>query len=168
MGDKSIGGQLKRLIEDYQIIVRQRPVLSKEGTQAVRYEIQDNFICFWFNYFDRYRSLIEIQNFQGLRNTIKTDYPTYSGIMLERWFKQKLAESFQFREIGSWWEPKNEQNEIDVVALKLGKNKAFVAEVKRQKKNFKPGLFAAKVEHLKHKVLAKYTIETGFLSLEDM
>src|SRR5690554_99334 len=115
LGNKSIGGQLKRLIEDYQIIVRQRPVFSKEGTQAVRYEIQDNFIRFWFNYFDRHRSLIEIKNFQGLRNIIKADYKTYSGKMLERWFKQKLAESMQFREIGSWWEPKNEQYEIDIV-----------------------------------------------------
>lgn len=168
LANKSIGGQLKRLIEDYNIIVRQRPVFSKEGTQAVRYEIQDNFIRLWFNYFDRYRSLIEIKNFQGLRKIIKDGYPTYSGKMLERWFKQKLAESFQFREIGSWWEPKNEQNEIDIVALKLKKNQAFVAEVKRRKKNFKPDLFAAKVEHLKHKALAKYKIETGFLSLEDM
>jgi hypothetical protein len=168
LGDKSIGGQLKRLIEDYQIIVRQRPVFSKDGTQAVRYEIQDNFIRFWFNYFDRHRSLIEIKNFHGLRNIIKADYPTYSEKMLERWFKQELAESFQFREIGSWWEPKNDQNEIDIVALKLEKNQAFVAEVKRQKKNIKPELFAAKVEHLKRKVMAKYSIETGFLSLEDI
>jgi uncharacterized protein len=159
---------LKRLIEDYKIIVRQLPVFSKEGTQAVRYEIQDNFIRFWFNYFDRHRSLIEIKNYQGLQNIIKTDYSTYTGIMLERWFKQKLAESMQFREIGSWWEPKNEQYEIDIIALKLEKNQAFVAEVKRHKKNFKPDLFAVKVEHLRHKILAKYNIEIGFLSLEDM
>ena len=168
LGNKSVGGQLKRLIEDYDIIVRYRPVFSKEGTQAVRYEIQDNFIRFWFNYFDRHRSLIEIKNFNGLRNIIEADYPTYSGKMLERYFKQKLAESFQYREIGSWWESKNEQNEIDIVALKLEKNQAFVAEVKRQKKNFKPDLFSAKVERLKHKALAKYTIEKRFLSLEDM
>ena len=168
LGNKSIGGQLKRLIEDYQIIVRQRPVLSKEGTQAVRYEIQDNFIRFWFNYFDRHRSLIEIKNFKGLRNIIKADYPTYSGIMLERYFKQKLAESMEFREIGSWWDLKNEQFEIDIVGFKLKKNQAFAAEVKRQRKNLKPDSFAAKVTHLKHKVLAKYHIETGFFSLEDM
>lgn len=168
LGNKSIGGQLKRLIEDYNIIVRQRPVFSKEGTQAVRYEIEDNFIRFWFNYFDRHRSLIEIKNFKGLRDIIKADYPTYSGKMLERYFKQKFAETFRFREIGSWWEPKNQQNEIDIVALKLEKNQALAAEVKRQKKNFKPGLFAAKVEHLKHKVMGKYDVETCFLSLEDM
>lgn len=168
LGDKSIGGQIKRLIEDYDIIVRQRPILAKEGSQAVRYEIQDNFIRFWFNYFDRYRSLIEIKNFVGLQSIIKADYPTYSGIMLERYFKQQFAESFQYRAIGSWWELKGNQNEIDIVALKLEKNQAMVAEVKRQKKNFKPDLLARKVEHLKNKVLPKYQIKMVSLSLEDM
>ena len=79
LGEKSLGGYLKRLIEDYNIVVRQRPVFSKEGSQTVRYGICDNFIHFWFNYFDRNRSLIEIKNFIGLRKLIKADYPTYSG-----------------------------------------------------------------------------------------
>ncbi|MCK9305567.1 MAG: AAA family ATPase, partial [Bacteroidales bacterium] len=120
LGDKSIGGQIKRLIEDYNIIVRVRPVLAKEGSQTVRYEIKDNFIRFWFNYFDRYRTLIEIKNFKGLQSIIKSDYPTYSGYMLERYFKQQFAESCQYRAIGSWWKPKGNQNQIDLVALKLG------------------------------------------------
>lgn len=168
LGDKSIGGQLKRLIEDYCIITRQRPILAKEGSQTVRYEIQDNFIRFWFNYFDRHRSLIEIKNFVGLQSLIKSDYPTYSGKLLEIYFKQQLAESFQYKAIGSWWEPKGAQNEIDIVALKIEKNQAVVAEVKRQKKNFKPELLAAKAEHLKHKLLPEYKIEMRCLSLEDM
>ena len=168
LGDKSIGGQIKRLIEDYNIIVRQRPILAKEGSQTVRYEIQDNFLRFWFNYFDRYRSLIEIKNFVGLQSIIKKDYPTYSGIMLERYFKQQFAESFQYRAIGSWWELKGYKNEIDIVGLKLEKNQAVVAEVKRQKKNFKPELLVAKTEHLKQKLLPKYRIEMRCLSLEDM
>ena len=168
LGDKSIGGQIKRLIEDYSIIVRQRPILAKEGSQTVRYEIQDNFIRFWFNYFDRHRSLIEIKNFIGLQTIIQSDYSTYSGIMLERYFKQQFAESFQYRAIGSWWEPKGNQNEIDIVALKLERNQAVAVEIKRQKKNFKPELFAAKVEHLKQKLLPKYQIEAVCLSLEDM
>lgn len=168
LGDKSIGGQIKRLIEDYNIIIRQRPILAKEGSHTARYEIEDNFIRFWFNYFDRHRSLIEIKNFIGLQSIIKSDYPTYSGVMLERYFKQQFAESFQYRAIGSWWELKAYQNEIDIVALKLEKNQAVVAEVKRQKKNFKPELLAKKVEHLKHKLLSKYQIEVLCLSLEDM
>ena len=168
LGNKSIGGQIKRLIEDYNIIIRQRPILAKEGTQTVRYDIQDNFIRFWFKYFDRHRSLIEIKNFVGLQSIIKADYPTYSGIMLERYFKQQLAESFQYRAIGSWWEPKGNENEIDIVALKLEKNQAIVVEVKRKKKNFKPELLAKKVEHLKHKLLPKYQIETICLTLDSM
>jgi AAA+ ATPase superfamily predicted ATPase len=168
LGGKSLGGQIKRLVEDYDVIVRQRPILSKEGTKNVRYEIRDNFIRFWFNYFDRYRSMIEIKNFDALKEIITNDYETYSGIMLERYFKQKLAESKEFRDIGSWWEAKGNQNEIDIVALRLQKNQALVAEVKRQRKNFKPEAFKAKVEQLKNKLLPRYKLEIKCLTLEDM
>lgn len=168
LGNKSIGGYLRRLIEDYNIIVRQRPILSKDGTLAIRYEILDNFINFWFNYFDKNRSLIEIKNYRALRSIIKADYPTYSGKMLERYFKQKLAESYLYRDIGSWWELKGNAYEIDIVALCLEKDKALAVEVKRQKKNYKPELLDKKVEHLKQKVLPHYTIEKKCLSLEDM
>ena len=168
LGDKSIGGQIKRLIEDYDILIRLRPLQAKEGTQAVRYEIQDNFLRFWFNYFDRYRSLIEIRNYIGLQSIIKSDYTTYSGKILEKYFKQKLAESYKFTAIGSWWEPKGNQNEIDIVALYLEKDKALAVEVKRNKKNFKAERFLEKVEQLKRKSFANYTFETICLSLEDM
>ena len=43
-----------------------------------------------------------------------------------------------------------------------------LAEVKRQKKNFKPELLASKVEHLKNKLLPNYQIDMVCLSLEDM
>ena len=168
LGEKSIGGQLKRLIEDYNVIARKRPILAKEGSQAIRYEITDNFLRFWFNYFDRYRSLVEIKNFNGLQKIVREDYPTYSGKCLELYFKQQMAESYQYRDIGSWWELKNGQNEIDIVGLKLEKGQAVAIEVKRQKKNFKPELFKAKVEHLKNKVLPKYEIEMKCLSLDDI
>lgn len=168
LGEKSIGGQLKRLIEDYNVIARKRPILAKEGSQAIRYEITDNFLRFWFNYFDRYRSLVEIKNFTGLQKIVREDYPTYSGKCLELYFKQQMAESYQYRDIGSWWELKNGENEIDIVGLKMEKGQAVAIEVKRQKKNFEPELFKAKVEHLKNKVLPKYEIEMKCLSLDDI
>ena len=76
---KSIGGHLKRLLNDYNIIKRIRPILSKEGTQTIRYEISDNFLMFWFRYFHRNRSMIEIGNYPAMREVIRADYPTYSG-----------------------------------------------------------------------------------------
>jgi len=168
LGDKSIGGQIKRLIEDYNVLKRLRPIGSKEGTQCVRYEITDNFLQFWFNYFDRHRAMIEIRNFVGLQNIIKTDYTTFSGKILEHYFRKKLAESSLYREIGSWWELKGNLNEIDIVAISVEKKKALAIEVKRQKDRYRPTLFAEKVKRLNQLVLPNYQIEACCLSIEDM
>ena len=168
LGDKSIGGQIKRLIDDYNVLKRVRPLGAKEGSQTVRFEIADNFLQFWFNYFERNRSMLEIKNFTGLQNIIKADYTTYSGLTLERYFRTKLAESGQYKEIGSWWEAKSNANEIDIIALSLQKNKALAVEVKRQKDRYRATAFAEKVERLKQTTLQKYEIETCCLSLDDM
>ena len=164
----SLGGYLKRLEEDYNIIVKKRPILSKEGTQTVRYEISDPFLRFWFRYFNKYQSLLEIRNFGGLINLIKKDYPTYSGLLLEEYFRQKMMESEEFLNIGSWWEARGNMNEIDIVGIYLFEKKALVAEVKRQRKNFKPELFQQKVEAIRTKLLFKYEIESKCLTMEDM
>jgi uncharacterized protein len=103
-----------------------------------------------------------------LQVIIKSDYTTYSGKLLEHYFMQKMAESNQYRMIGAWWEQKKDQNEIDIVALKLDKNQALAIEVKRQKKNFNPEVFEKKVQHLKQKVLPKFHIEALCWSLDDM
>ena len=42
MGDMVIAGHLKKLEEDYELIVRKRPILAKEGSQTVRFEISDS------------------------------------------------------------------------------------------------------------------------------
>jgi len=168
LGDKSIGGQIKRLIEDYNVLKRLRPIGTKEGTQRVRYEITDNFLQFWFNYFDRHRAMIEIKNFVGLQNIIKADYTTFSGKILERYFRTKLAESGLYREIGSWWETKGSPYEIDIVALTLEKNKALSIEVKRQKERYRPMIFAQKIERLKQTVLPNYEIEACCWAIDDM
>lgn len=170
LGEKSIGGQLKKLEETYNIIQKMRPILAKKGTQTVRYAIADMFLLFWFRYFEGNRTLVEMNQFEVLEQVIAADYTTYSGKALEEYFKQQLIESHEYRDIGSYWEAKKgkEQYEIDIVALKLMKNKAVAVEVKRQRKEFKPEAFAEKVQHLKDKVLPKYAIESVCLTLEDM
>lgn len=168
MGEKSIGGQLSKLETVYEVIKKQRPLFAKDGSQTVRYEVSDNFLRFWFRYIERNRTLIELGNYVGLSRLINDDYPVYSGKTLELYFKQKMQESFDYRAIGSWWEPKGSQNEIDIVAITLDNKKAFVAEVKRQKKNFKPQLLEAKIEVLKTKVLSKYAIDWACLDIADM
>lgn len=170
MGGISLGGQLKRLEEDYDLIKKKRPILSKEGSQTVRYEVSDMFLRFWFRYFIKYQNLIEIRNFDRLADVIIKDYPTFSGLALEMYFRQQLMERGEFAEIGSWWQGATSegQSEIDIVGLYFEEKKALVAEVKRQSKNFKPDLFTLKVETLRKKVLFNYEIEPQFLSMEDM
>lgn len=168
----SIGGQMKRLEDDYAVVSRKRPILSKDGTQNVRYEIADNFLRFWFRYINQNQDFIESGNLKGLAELIKSDYPTYSGMVLERYFRQKLSEQMLYRNIGSWWETskgKNiPQNEVDIVAIYADNKKVLIGEVKRQRKSFKPELFQAKVEQLRTKLFYKYEIETKCFTLEDM
>ena len=170
LGGISLGGQLKRLEEDYNLVKKKRPILSKESSQSVRYEVSDMFLWFWFRYFIKHQSYIEIQNYERLANIIKDDYPTFSGLVLEMYFRQRMMESKDFAEIGSWWQGKNnkEQHEIDIIGLYAEDKRALVAEVKRQAKNFKPELFAQKVEALRKKVLFNYEIESRLFTMDDM
>lgn len=168
LGESSIGGQLNKLESIYEVVKKSRPIFAKSSSQSVRYEISDNFLRFWFRYIEKNRSLIEMGNYEGLATIIESDYPTYSGVMLEFYFKQMLAESCKYREIGSYWSPKGNENEVDIVAVELLAERALVVEVKRNFKNFKPAKFEAKVEWLRIKHLAKYEIESYCLTLEDM
>ena len=163
-------GHLKRLEEDYELITKQRPIFAKEGTQTVRYEITDLFLRFWFRYFTKYSDLIEMGNLPLLGSLIKSDYPTYSGLTLEIYFRQQLRESLQFRNVGAWWQAKKEKDpcEIDIVAIYADNSRALVAEVKRQRKNFKPEHFQEKVATIRQKLLSDFEIEAKVLTMEDM
>lgn len=172
VGNASVGGLLQRLEEDYEVIAKKRPVLAKEGTQNVRYEITDNFLRFWFRYIVKHQDFIQSGLFEKLAEIVKADYPTYSGLTLEKYFREQLREKKLYKNIGSWWETSKgkdvDQNEIDIVAISADSPQVFIAEVKRQRKNFKPELFWQKVEAIRSKLFFKYKIETACLSLEDM
>lgn len=168
LGDVSIGGHLKRLEEDYGVLERRQPLLAKPNSRAVRFRIVDNFIQFWFRYFEANQSLIEIKNYALLQKRIHEDYFSYSGHILERYFIQQLSESGDFEAIGAWWERNREHNDIDIVALYPKGNRALAIEVKRQMKKFQPELLHKRVEHLRQKILPDYEIEERCLSLEDM
>ena len=103
---------------------------------------------------------------------MKADYPTYSGLTLEKYFLDQLKEKQLYSTIGSWWETSKgkdlDQNELDIVAISANAPKIFIAEVKRQYKNFKPERFQQKVEVIRTKLFFTYEIETVCLTLEDI
>lgn len=171
LGGMAIGGHLERLENTYNIISKFRPVMSKPGSKnSVRFRISDNFMQFWFRFIERNRSMIELDNYDDLCEVVVRDYPTYSGMMLEKYFRQKLTEGGGFREMGSWWEAKagKEANEIDIVGLRTEGKSALIAEVKRNARNYDNKSFMAKVGHIRAKILSGYEIESRLYTIDDM
>lgn len=171
LGGMAIGGHLERLENTYNIISKFRPVMSKPGSKnTVRFRISDNFMQFWFRFIERNRSMIELDNYDDLRDVVMRDYPAYSGLILEKYFRQLLTEGGGFREMGSWWEAKagKEANEIDIVGIRTEGKSALVAEVKRNARNYDNKSFMAKIEHIKTKILSGYEIDSRLYTIDDM
>jgi len=181
LGMNSLGGQLKILDEKYGIIRKKRPIGATEGSQTVRYEIQDNFFRFWFRYINKYSSLIEIQNMSALEKIMTDDYPTFSGIALERWFRQRMMESCRYMKIGGWWVNKDGKKakldnnskgnaddfEIDIVAETLeGKVEAY--EVKRNIKRYSQSRLEEKVAQMQRHTYRKNDVIIAGLSMDNM
>lgn len=174
LGMKSLGGQLKVLEEKYGIIQKKRPVGAKNGSQTVRYEIQDNFFRFWFRYIHRYGSLIEIQNLPALEQIMAEDYTTFSGVALERWFRQKMMESHRYKLIGGWWQNGGSNAkgnsvdfEIDIVAETLeGEVEAY--EVKRNPQKYNPARLREKVGMMQRHLYRGREVKMRGLSMEEM
>lgn len=174
LGIKSLGGQMKILEEKYGIIKKKRPIGAKDGSQTVRFEIQDNFFRFWFRYIHRHSALIELQNMPALEHIISSDYTTFSGIALERWFRQRMMESYRYKQIGGWWQAKgvnakgrNDDFEIDIVAETL-KGDIEAYEVKRNPQKYSPTRLDEKVTEMKRHLFRGKEVTKHGLSMEDM
>jgi AAA+ ATPase superfamily predicted ATPase len=130
----NIGGFLDRLINHYRIVKPVRPLLAKPGGKIMKYYIDDNFLAFWFRFMFKYRTAIEMGNFDALKQTWNRDFETYAGRFLEKWFVEKMQRSGEYQQIGSWWEKGG--NEIDIVAVDDRRKKLLFAEVKLQTERF--------------------------------
>ncbi len=167
-GIESVGGLLERLEKDYRLVTPVRPVMAKPRSKTVRYELTDCFLRFWFRYIVKYQSYIQHGMVEQVARMAREDYPTYSGRMLERYFRARLAEERRYYLIGGWWKNGADPCEIDIVAVEPGDTVALVAEVKRNRANLKPEAFAAKVEAFRQGVLPHANITPVCLTLDDM
>ena len=164
--EKNVGGYLDRLENDYQIIIRVRPIFSRPGGRTQKYVIDDNFLCFWFRFVYKYRSAIEIGNYLYVRNIIERDFNTYSGPFLEKYFRDKLALSGLYSKIGRFWNKKNE-NELDIVAMNEWEQKALIADVKRNPRKLNLNLLRTKATEISDELRGYETSFVGF-SLKDI
>ena len=163
---KDTGGHLDKLENEYMLIRSVKPVLSKPGGRIQRYTMNDNFLAFWFRFVYKYRGALEIGNYRYVRELVDRDFSTWSGIYLEKYFREKIAMSGDFTSVGSYWE-KGNRNEIDVVAIEDMRRKVLIAEVKLRKKNLRPTLLRQSARNLVSQ-FNDYQIEYRSFSLDDI
>lgn len=129
-----IGGYMKKLIEDYELIVKRQPLFEKSQNKNVHYGLDDNFLRFWFRFIFRYSYMIEAGAHQQLRMIVERDYNAYSGRVLEDYFREKFKEMGSFTRLG-YWHGRNGENEIDIIAADELEKSVTFNEVKRQAKD---------------------------------
>ncbi|MDE5975505.1 MAG: ATPase [Muribaculaceae bacterium] len=123
-------GYLDKLENTYDIVYRYRPYLAGENSRNVKYGIKDNFLNFWFRFIYKYRSAVEIGNLRYVLEKVNADYSTFSGWILERYFRQMYRETGLYNIVTNYWE-KGGNNEIDLIAVNDSDHEIIIGEVKR-------------------------------------
>lgn len=163
---KNTGRYLDTLEQEYSLIQKRRPMWSKPNSQGVKYYIDDCFLMFWFRFIEGNRSIVELGKFDLLEEVIRQDYPPYSGMVLEKYFRQLYGEKERVTEVSHWWDSHGE-NEIDLIAIERLDKQATVAEVKRNIRKYNPALLAEKYQYIKRHFQG-YSVELIGLSMEQM
>lgn len=166
---KDIGGYLTKLENDYELISKKQPVYEKTENKNVCYALRDNFLTFWFRFIYKYSFMIEIKAYKKLRDLIMRDYETFSGFMLERYFREILINKEEYTRIGGWWDRKG-ANEIDIVAADDIEHKIDFIEVKRNPDKYRAVSLEEKIQAFLrvNKDLSSWTRTMQCLSLENL
>lgn len=164
-----ISGYLTKLETEYNIIAKKQPLFEKTTTKNVHYSIDDNFFMFWFRFIYRYNYMFEVNGYQHVINLINRDYDVFSGFILERYFRQKFAETGLYTRIGNWWDKKS-QNEIDIITMNEIDKTIDFYEVKKKKENIDLNLLRQKSEFFisKSGLDEAYVKNHEGLSMEEM
>lgn len=163
-----LAGYITKLENDYSLISRNMPMFQKSN-RNIRYQIEDNFLRVWFRYIYKYSYMLEVGANGKLKALMDKDYTTYSGRVLERYFRAVMIESEEFTRIASWWDRKGE-NEIDIIAADELEQRVTFYEVKRQAKDINIGILKDKAVQFFNTTgsFQKFSVDYKGLSLDDI
>lgn len=163
-----LAGYITKLENDYSLISRKMPMFQKNN-RNIRYQIEDNFLRVWFRYIYKYSYMLEVGANGKLKALMEKDYTTYSGRVLERYFRAVMIESEEFTRIASWWDRKGE-NEIDIIAADELEQRVTFYEVKRQAKDINIGILKDKAVQFFNTTgsFQKFSVDYKGLSLDDI
>ncbi len=163
---KNTGAYLQNLQKVFGITDQIRPLLSKSESRNARWQIVDEYMLFYFRFIYSHQDLIELGNYDMLKEFILRDYETFTGKTLERYFTAKLKEEGNITKIGGWWDRKS-MNEIDIIAINDLDKSCTIYEVKRQAKNINLSKVQSKADTFMQN-LNGYTQKVSGLSMDDM
>jgi AAA+ ATPase superfamily predicted ATPase len=163
---KNTGAYLANLERDYSLIGRVKPMFSKPESRNARWKIADQYLRFYFRFICPNQALVETGRTGLLLSSVKKNYEQYSGLVLEDYFRTKIAEETDAAAVGIYWNKRGE-NEIGCIALNDSAKSAIVAEIKRKAGKINLSVLKAKAASIE-KDLAAYKVEYQGLSMEDM
>ena len=163
---KNTGAYLQNLQKVFGIIEQIRPILSKPESRNARWQIADDYMRFYFRFIYSHQDLIELGNYDMVKQFILRDYESFTGKTLEHYFSAKLQEEGNLTKIGGWWDRKSE-NEIDIITINELNKACRVYEVKRQVSKLKLDKVESKAQVFMQN-LNGYSYEVIGLSMDDM
>ena len=187
-----VSGYMTRLENDYGLIAKNKPMFQKSANKNIVYAVSDLFLQFWFRFIYKYTYFIEANAYGKLAEIVARDYETYTGKVLERWFKEVMRESEQYTHIDSWWDRRGENKincvdfrrdsakrastmalaapKIDIIAADDLEKRVTFYEVKRQRDELDMKVLEEKVQRFKEATGEYGKYETGIagLCMEDM
>ncbi len=164
---KNTGTYLKRLEEDYNYVSKLSPMFSKPGSRNLRWCVEDCFLRFWFRFVLPNQALVEMERNDLLLEIVERDYNTYTGLVLEQYFRQKISEEERFTLIGNFWDRRG-MNEIAIIALNDIDKTALVAEVKRNADHYDSKLLQEKYNTIRSNFGKYKEVKQMGLSMTDM
>lgn len=164
---KNTGTYLKNLHEDYNYINRLLPMFSKPGNRNIRWTMDDCFFRFWFRFILPNQNIIEMVRNDLLLEIVQRDYCDYTGLVLEQYFRQRIAEEERVTAVGNYW-VRQGNNEIDLIALNDIDRTALVAEVKRNPERYKEHVLKEKFETIRREFAKYKEVKLIGLSMKDM
>lgn len=138
----SLGAQLKKLVDNYQMIDRRHPVFSGGQSRNARYYIADNFLQAWIAVIRQARDTARMQPLERVLEKAKPRSETLEGVAFEKLIKQLHIECSQKGvgnfpltsiEVGFWNRARSADRliEIDVVALNADDKRVRFGSCKR-------------------------------------
>ncbi len=164
---KNTGTYLKNLHEDYNYINRLLPMFSKPGNRNIRWTMDDCFFRFWFRFILPNQNIIEMERNDLLLEIVQRDYCDYTGLVLEQYFRQRIAEEERVTAVSNYWDRQG-NNEIDLIALNDIDRTALVAEVKRNPERYKEHVLKEKFETIRREFAKYKEVKLIGLSMKDM